>query len=358
MTSNDTLVNQLVLNLVESKEVFNSLVSNGLNANQLYLVTNDDSDPIISVNYVSGSTPKLTYTTDQGNTIDIITIANLKTALSLSAVASSGQYTSLTGKPTINNVELSGNKTTTDLGITLNYESTAITNKPSINSVILNGALTTSDLNISYRDLNNLPTIPTVTSDYVAGNTTNAITAAGVDQALTNYVPKTRTVTGSGALSGGGELSNNITITHKAGPNGLSTSAVKVGIDSYGHACLGSAITPQDINAQSYNYNIVSSAANINLSNVNSIVITATTNETFSLSETPIMGYPYVIYYVNTSDNIITLNIPNNIFNNLYINGTKMTSNYSLQVQNGTAKKIELTVYSHSNQINGFIYIS
>lgn len=358
MTSNDTQVPQLVLNLIESREVFNSLVNNGLNANQLYLVANDNSDPVISVNYNSSGTPKLTYTTDLGNTTDIITIANLKSALSLSAVASNGQYTSLTSKPSINNVELVGNKTTADLGIVLNYESASITNKPSINSVTLNGALSTSDLNISYRDLDDLPTIPTVTSDYSAGNTTNAVTASAVEQALTNYVPKTRTVTGTGALSGGGELSNNISITHNAGPNGLSTAAVKVGVDSYGHACLGAAITAQDVEAQSYNYNVVSSATNLNLADINSVVITGTANETFSISGTPKMGYPYTIYYVNSSENQIILTIPSNMFNNLYINGTKITSNYSLQVQTGTAKKIEMTVYSHSSQINGFIYIS
>jgi len=357
MTSNDTQVPQLVLNLIENKEVFNSLITNGLNANQLYLIADDNSDPIVSVNYENGASPKLTYTSEQGNTVDIITIANLKSALGLSTVASNGQYASLSGKPTINNVELVGNKTTSDLGIVLNYESASITNKPSINSVTLNGALTTADLNISYRDLDDLPTIPTVTSDYVAGNTTNAVTASAVEQSLTNYVPRTRTVTGTGALGGGGELTNNVTITHNAGPNGLSTAAVKVGVDSYGHACLGAAITAQDIDAQSYNYNIIASAANLNLGDVNSVVITGTIDEIFSISGTPKMGYPYTIYYVNASENQITLTIPNNMFNNLYINGTKVTSSYSLQVQNGIVKKIELTVYSQSNQIDGFIYI-
>ena len=70
------------------------------------------------------------------------------------------------------------------------------------------------------------------------------------------------------------------------------------------------------------------------------------------------MGYPYTIYYVNGSENQITLTIPNNMFNNLYINGAKVSSSYLLQVQTETVKKIELTVYSQSSQINGFIYIS
>ena len=357
MTSNDTQVSQLILNLIESKEVFNTLANNGLNANQLYLVANDDSDPVTSVNYTSTGTPKLTYTTDQGNTVDIITIANLKSALSLSTVATSGQYTSLTGKPSINNVELSGNKTTSDLGITLNYETTAITNKPSINSVTLNGALTTSNLNISYRDLDDLPTIPTVTSDYSAGNTTNAVTASAVDQALTNYVPKTRTVTGTGALGGGGALSSNVTITHNAGPNGLSTAAVKVGVDSYGHACLGSAITAEDVGAVGSSYQVLNSATNINLTNLTTAVILSTQSETLSFQGTPKFGYPYKIYYVNGSDSLINLTIPYNFVDALYVNNIKQTSNKVIAIATNTCETLEFTIFQQGNQTIAFLTV-
>ena len=103
MTSNDTQVGQLIVNLIENKEVFKSLIANGLIANQIYLNTDDDSVPIVSVNYENGPSPKLTYTSEEGNIVDIITIANLKAALELSTVASNGQYTSLSSKPSINN---------------------------------------------------------------------------------------------------------------------------------------------------------------------------------------------------------------------------------------------------------------
>ena len=357
MTSNDTQVGQLIINLIENREVFNSLVNNGLNANQLYLVANDNSDPVVSVNYNSTGTPKFTYTTDLGNTTDIITIANLKSALSLSNVASDGLYTSLSSKPSINNVELTGNKTTSDLGITLNYETTAITNKPSINSVTLNGALTTSDLNISYRDLDDLPTIPTVTSNYVAGNTTNAITSSAVDQALTNYVPQTRTVTGTGALSGGGALSNNITITHTAGPNGLSTAAVKVGVDSYGHACLGTAITPEDIGAVGSTYQVLNSAANISFSNLTTAVILGTQSETLSFQGTPKFGYPYKIYYVNGADSLINLTIPYNFVDALYVNNVKQTSNKLIAIATNTCETLEFTIFQQGNQTIAFLTV-
>lgn len=357
MTSNDTQVGQLVLNLIENPSLFNSLVNNGLNANQLYLVANDNSDPVTSVNYVSSGTPKLTYTTDLGNTTDIITIANLKSALSLSSVALDGLYTSLSSKPSINGVELTGNKTTADLGIVLNYESASIINKPSINSVTLNGALSTSDLNISYRDLDDLPTIPTVTSNYVAGNTTNAVAASAVEQALTNYVSKTRTVTGTGALSGGGELSTNIAITHNAGPNGLSTAAVKVGVDSYGHACLGSAITAQDVGALDSSYSILNSAQSINLSTLTTGIIVGTAPETMSFTGTPKFGYPYKIYYVNGASSSINLTIPYDVVNVLYINNIKQTSNKIVSVATDACLTIEFSIFQQGNQTIAFLTV-
>lgn len=357
MTSNDTQVGQLILNLIESPSVFSSLMNNGLNANQLYLVANDNTDPVTSVNYVSSGTPKLTYTTDLGNTTDIITIANLKSALSLSSVASDGLYTSLSSKPSINGVELSGNKTTSDLGITLNYNSASITNKPSINGTTLVGALTTSDLNIDYGDLDNLPTIPTVTSNYVAGNTTNAVTASAVDQALTNYVPKTRTVTGTGALSGGGALTDNLTITHNAGPNGLTTSAVKIGVDQYGHACLGAAITAEDVGAMGYSYSILNGAANINLSTLTTALIIGTESETMSFTGTPKFGYPYKIYYVNGANSLINLTIPYNVVDVLYVNNIKQTSNKLLAVATNTCETIEFSIFQYNNQTVAFLTV-
>ena len=108
-----------------------------------------------------------------------------------------GNYTNLTNKPKINNVELSGNKTLDDLSIqaklisgtnikTINNQSilgsgnitiqggssgttdyTQLDNKPQINSVTLTGNKTLSDLGIinfsgNYNDLSNKPTINNV----------------------------------------------------------------------------------------------------------------------------------------------------------------------------------------------------
>lgn len=92
------------------------------------------------------------------------------------ATGGTEDYTDLNNKPSINGVELSGNKTTADLNIkegTTNY--TELSNKPSINGVELTGALTTDDLNIDvgtvdYTDLQNKPTINGVE---ITGNLTS-----------------------------------------------------------------------------------------------------------------------------------------------------------------------------------------
>ena len=68
------------------------------------------------------------------------------------------KYEELPDKPSINDVTLEGNKTTTDLK--LNYEE--LLNLPTLNGIDLKGALTTVDLNLDYDDLNNTPTINNV----------------------------------------------------------------------------------------------------------------------------------------------------------------------------------------------------
>jgi hypothetical protein len=355
MTSNDTQVGSLVLNLIEDKNIFTSLQQSGLSANELYLLANDDLDPVVSVNYNSGAA-KFTYTTDQGNTADIISISNLKTAFNLSSVASDGLYSSLSSKPSINGVELSGNKTTSDLGISLNYTSDAITNKPSINNVTLTGNLSTADLNIDYNDLTGKPNIPTVSSNYIAGNTTAALTSAGVDAALTNYVPKTTQVTGTGALSGGGALNRNISITHKAAPTGISTSAVKIGIDEYGHACLGAGITAGDVGAIPIKYSVESSATALDGTNTN-IVIFGLQSETIGFNVIPEFGKTLSIQYVNETENEITLTIPSNIVNSVFVNGDKLTENYTLNIPSQKSKRLDLLVIQNGSNIYGFVNI-
>lgn len=348
MNSSDTQVNQLILNLIESRADFDTMKTNGLSANELYLVSNDSVYPVTGINYVSGATPKLSYTTEDGTTTDIVTVANLKSAFNLSSVASDGQYTSLSNKPKINNVELTGNKTTSDLGITLNYSSDSITNKPSINGVTLTGNQTTRTLGIQYGDLEGLPTIPTVSSNYVQGNTSAALTSAGVDQALSNYVSKTRSVTGTGALSGGGQLTNDVSITHASAPTGLTTSAVKIGVDQYGHTCVGAAITAEDVNAVPVKYNITNSIASLNASNT-VIVVNCSQDETFGFSGNPVLGKLMTLYCINATQGTVSLTIPTTLADSIFVNGNLLSSNYVLQIETQKCKRIDCTVIEMSS---------
>lgn len=352
MYHNDTQVGQLVINLVETKSQFDEIASQeGLNANELYLISNDNSDPLVRVSYANS---KFTYTTEGGSNVDIISISNLGTELGLSNVATDGSYSSLTSKPQINGVELTGNKTTSDLGISLNYATTQITNKPSINGVTLTGNLTTSDLNISYGDLKNLPTIPTVSSTYVTGNTGAALTSAGVDQALANYVPKTRTVKGVGALGGGGELTGNREITHKDAPTGLATSAVKIGTDRYGHVCLGGSITAEDVGAIPLSVSLSGTATNIDGSKTN-IVVFGQQSETFGFSTTPTLGKTTTIHYVNETENAINLTIPYNLVNTTYYNGQKLTANKVVSIPVNTSKRFDVLLVQNGSNVYAMI---
>lgn len=343
MNSNDTQVNQLVLNLIESRTDFDVMKSNGLSANELYLVSNDNSFPVTSIKYVSTGTPKFNYETEDGTVTDIITLDNLKSELKLSSVASDGQYNSLSNKPQINGVELTGNKSTSELGITLNYISDSITNKPSINNVTLTGNQTTKTLGIQYGDLEGLPTIPEVSSNYVQGNTSVALTSAGVDKALENYVHKTLSVTGSGALSGGGQLTNDISITHAIAPKGLTTSAMKVGVDSYGHVCVGSRITAEDINAVPVKYNITTSVTSLDGSNA-TIIVNCTQDESFAFATNPTIGRMITIYCINTVQNSITLTIPMTLVNHVFVNGSLLSTDYNVSIDAQKCKRFDAII--------------
>lgn len=78
---------------------------------------------------------------------DNITLSQSGSTLEISATGSSGgtsDYTDLTNKPKINNVELSGNKITSDLGLfSGNYND--LTNKPTIPTVPTNVSAFTND---------------------------------------------------------------------------------------------------------------------------------------------------------------------------------------------------------------------
>lgn len=357
MTYSDTSTNQLILNYIENREDFDTLKTQGLNANELYLVSNDTVFPVISINYIATETPKFSYTAENGITTDIITVANLKSSLGLSSVATDGSYTSLNNKPTINNIELNGNKTTADLGITLSYASDSITNKPSINGVTLTGAQTTKSLNINYSDLNGLPAIPSISSQYITGDTGAGLTSAGVDMALSNYTPKTRTVTGTGALQGGGQLTSDITISHNNAPTGLQTSAVKVGVDQYGHTCIGSSITAEDVGAVPIKYELVTSVANLDGSNT-VIISNCSQNENIGFSTPPTFGKIISLYCIGANTNQITLTIANTLATSIFLNGSLLTENYNLQLNPQESKRIDfLIVNIDANTTCAFINI-
>ena len=76
-----------------------------------------------------------------------------------------------------------------------------------------------------------------------------------------SYTMKTITITGTGALGGGGDLSQNRTITHNSAPTGLTPSAIKVAVDSYGHVQAGTTITPSDIDAATSDHTHTTSIA-------------------------------------------------------------------------------------------------
>ena len=89
-----------------------------------------------------------------------------------------GDYDSLTDRPTINNVVLTGNKNTADLGLfSGNYNDLtnkptlfdgdydSLSSRPQINGNLLTGNKTTADLGLfsgNYNDLTNKPTIPEI----------------------------------------------------------------------------------------------------------------------------------------------------------------------------------------------------
>ena len=194
----------LVINKLQSKAIFDELSKkNKIKQNELYLIQNDETSEVTSVSFDTEN-KKFIYINNNNESFDIITIPVLKGFLNLNDVATNGSYNSLSSQPQINGVTLSGNKTT-------------------------------SDLKISYNDLTNQPHILELTTTYSNTDDSKAMTGKATSIALNGYVLKTTSVTGVGALSGGGTLENNLTISHKTAPIGLATSAVKVASDSYGH---------------------------------------------------------------------------------------------------------------------------
>lgn len=293
-----------VVNKLQSKDIYDYLASQGrIGLNELYVIQNDNDSTVSSVTY-DDSVKKFYYTDSDGNNHDIVTLAVLKTNMNLSAVASNGSYNSLDNQPKINNVTLTGNKTT-------------------------------SDLNISYNDLANQPSIPQLTQQYNASDTSMAMTGKATATALNSYTLNTRSITGTGALSGGGNLTQDRTITHNAAPTGLTTAAVKVGVDSYGHTQVGAPITAVDVNAIPITYNVITSCQSIDAANYGTIMILGTQDETVSFTTVPPLGRRLRLYYVNVTNNNLTITINPANFSHVdyfFFNGSVLTSSTTYTV--------------------------
>lgn len=85
----------------------------------------------------------------------------------------SPNYELATNKPSINGVELVGNKTTEELGIKASSDYNDLPNKPSINGVELTGDKTTEELGIEVDvDYNNMPNKPSINGVELTGDKT------------------------------------------------------------------------------------------------------------------------------------------------------------------------------------------
>lgn len=306
----------LVINKLQSKNVYDYLASKGqIGLNELYLIQNDGDLNVTSVSYDADNN-KFYYTDVDGNKYDIVTLAVIKNALNLSAVATNGSYESLSNKPKINNVTLSGDKTT-------------------------------SDLNISYNDLSDQPSIPTLTERYNSSDTSMAMTGKATSNALQNYTINTRMITGVGALSGGGNLMGDRTITHKSAPTGLTPESLKVAIDEYGHVQIGSPINSYDVSAVSATHNVVTTCSDLDCANYGTIAIILSENDTLSFSTDPIYGRRLRLYFTNTTSNDLTVTVDTTNFSmveHVFIDGTLLTGSTTLNVRSNSSLSAVVTL--------------
>ena len=142
------------------------------------LETTDKSSLVAAINELvdsGGYAPATSYIslTDKPQ-INGVTLSGNKTTANLNV-----SYNDLTNRPQVNGVTLSGNKTTADLGVS--YDD--LTSRPQINGVTLSGNKTTADLSLNYEDLSNRP----ITSSFtitLSSNSSRTITLAGRRSAL------------------------------------------------------------------------------------------------------------------------------------------------------------------------------
>ena len=317
----DSIKTPLVINKLQSKYIYDWLASQGrIGANELYLIENDNEEYVVGVSYDSQN-KKLTYTDTTNTTNDIVSVSVLRTAMQLSGVATSGNYNDLS-------------------------------NQPAINGVTLTSATQSRNLGISYNELTNQPSIPVVTSNYSSSDTAYALNGVAVNSALQNYTLSSTSVTGIGALDGGGTLTQNRTITHKSAPTGLTPQAVKVACDSYGHVQLGSEISPADIGATPETCSIITSCQNINASEDGTILILGTQSESVSFSRVPPFGRRIILYYANITSNDIVITVdPANFSTSTYFffNGRVLTNSTTYTVGANTNLCMMITLIQRMN---------
>lgn len=302
---------QLIINKCESQAVYDYLArTNQVGVNELYLIESN-TDLVRSVNYDNNS-KSLKYTNDAGVETVVVQTSLLKADMGLASVATSGSYNDLTNQPSINGVSMSGSKTT-------------------------------ADLKISYNDLTDHPTIPTVTNSYSSTDTASAISGKGVSTALTAYAQKSVTITGTGALSGGGSLESSRTITHNAAPTTLSPAAVKIAADSYGHVQAGDRITARDVGAVPGTVYVTNT-----LSGMDGWygMCVARNPESWTVSwnanKMPQYGTPVRIVAVNEGEESAVITIPIDGYEKICFNGVFMNESKTIGVSAGTYVEFEL----------------
>lgn len=92
-------------------------------------------------------------------------------------------YDDLNGRPLINNILLTGNKTTKDLNISYND----LNNVPTINNITLKSGLSSSQLQIPYAHLIDKPKITVDGTEYTIGESKIEVTKVTVDEALDEH---------------------------------------------------------------------------------------------------------------------------------------------------------------------------
>lgn len=179
------------------------------------------------------------------NTINASNKLSASYVSGLATVATSGKYDDLTGKPTIGNGTLTVQANGTSKGtfkanqtgnttINITASDLGLTDVMHFKGVV--SSLPTPTVSDSY---SNGDVILVGTKEYVRSGKTASAAGSWIELGDEgSHALKTVTITGTGALSGGGDLSDNRTITHNT--SGVTKGTYKsVTVDEYGHVTAG-----------------------------------------------------------------------------------------------------------------------